>query len=190
MPEFLPSFNRQASGSRRLIILAVFAALSTTAFAQSEDKDVMDKMIQNPSLKTFVNLVAKAGLIEMLKAEGPFTLFVPNDAAFAKLPPSLLTTLKKDKVLLKKFLTYAMVNGRLESKDFKEGPLKSIEGEMFTIGTKKGLVLSKGKFVAIDERTANGIIHVVDTVTLPPSLMKFTPKSAPSNPTAPLIPPR
>lgn len=179
MPEFLPSLNQRASGRFRLATLAILGALSATVLAQADEKDVMDKLILTPGLKTYVNLLAKADMIETLKAEGPITVFAPNDAAFAKLPPSLLSTLKKDKAILKRFLMYTLVSGRLESKDFKEGPLKSMEGGTFTIGIKKGLTLSKAKFVAIDDRTVNGVIHVVDTVTLPPNLVKGSAKISP-----------
>ena len=181
MAENTTTSNRHLRFVIRLIVIGTLASLAMSIPAPGvmrpvpgalDDKDILDRMILNPSLKTFVNLIAKADMIEMVKGEGPFTMFAPNDDAFSKVPRKLITTLQKDKPLLKKFLTYQMFAGRLESKDFKEGPLKSIEGESFNLSLKKGLKLNEAKFVSIDDRAANGVVHIIDTVVFPPSIGK------------------
>lgn len=171
MSDFFPSLNLHASSRRRLGILGLITALAIAVPARLEDKDVMDKLILNPSLKTFVNLVAKAGLIETLKEDGPYTVFAPNDDAFAKVPAHVLNGLKKDPELLKKVLTYYMVESRIESRDLKAGTLDSILGEKAKVtGVKDGLRINGAKLISVDDKADNGIIHIVDTVFFPPSL--------------------
>ncbi len=187
--EFTSSMNLKALSARNLIIFIGITVGATKAHAQISDKDVLDKLILNPNLKTFVNLITKGDMIETLKAGGPFTIFAPSDAAFAKLPPALLATLKKDKVILKKFLTYQMVAGLLDSKSFKEGAVKTIEGETTMISLKKQLTLNTGKFISFDDKAANGTIHVVDIVSFPPSLAKLVKANTPPTPPSKIPPP-
>ena len=166
--------TRMNLNSSRALSCALFASFALAVPARLDDKDLLDKMVLNPNLKTFVNLLARAEMMELIKADGPYTVFAPSNAAFAKLPAAQFATLTKDKAILKKFLTYQMVEGRLLSKDLKDGNVKSIEGGNLAILTKPVLRLNKGKIVAIDDLTSNGVIYVVDTVSIPPSLMPKT----------------
>lgn len=187
--EFTPSMNLRTLSVRKLIILIGITAGAVNAHGQISDKDVLDKLILNPNLKTFVNLIAKGDMIETLKAGGPFTIFAPSDAAFAKLPPPVLAALKKDKTILKKFLNFQMVASLIDSKSFKEGPLKTIAGESTFLSLKKQPTLNTGKFISVDDKAANGIIHVVDIVSFPPSLAKlFKPAPTPGTVPPPSLP--
>lgn len=151
--------------------------LSTVGLVQREDKDIMDKLILDPNLKTFINLIVKAGLVETLKAEGPLTVFAPNDTAFAKMPSATLERLKKNKLLLRKALSYHIFNGKVLSKDFKDGSLKMQSGDLVLVKVKLGLPLTiNGRSILTpDIETSNGVIHVISTIMTPPSKKAKTP---------------
>lgn len=172
MPEFLPSSHQHIFGRRRLAMLAGFIGLVATCPAKLDDKDILDRLVLIPTAKTFTNLVAKAGLIETLKSEGTYTLFVPTDESMARLTPESLQNLKRDRVLAKKFVTYHLVNLRLASTAFKEGDLKTVEGENVVVKLKGGLKLNNSKITVPDSLCSNGLVHVVDAPLIPPSLTK------------------
>jgi uncharacterized surface protein with fasciclin (FAS1) repeats len=133
--------------------------------------DIVDTAVAAGSFKTLVSLVKSAGLVDVLKGDGPFTVFAPTDAAFAKVPKATLEKLGKDKELLKKVLTYHVVAGNVMAKDVvKLNSAKTVEGNKVNIMVKKGSVfLNKTtKVVKTDIKTSNGTIHVIDSVLLPP----------------------
>ncbi len=139
---------------------------------RADDKDLVDRLILDPSLKTFTKLIAKAGLIEMLKGDGPYTIFAPNDAAFAKMSPAALEALMKDKALLRRTLNFHVVSGTVLAKDFKEGPLKTMAGDALTIKLKSGLTVGGVKVVLADVVARNGVIQVVGSVFMVPPTKK------------------
>ncbi len=157
--------------------LFVACWFSTVGLVQREDKDIMDKLILDPSLKTFTSLIVKAGLVETLKAEGPLTVFAPNDAAFAKMPSATLEGLKKNKSLLRKTLTYCILGGKVMTKVIKDGTLKMQSTDLLTVSVKVGLptTVNGQKIVTPDIETSNGIIHIVGSVLSPPAKPKKTP---------------
>ena len=132
-----------------------------------DDKDLIDRLVLDPTLKTFTKLIAKAGMIEMLKGDGPYTIFAPNDAAFAKVPPLALQALTKDKALLRRTLNFHIVSGKIVAKDFKEGPLKTLAGDPLMVKLKGSLTINGAKIVTPDTLASNGTIHIVSTVLLP-----------------------
>jgi uncharacterized surface protein with fasciclin (FAS1) repeats len=143
--------------------------LSLTVSARLDDKDLIDRLVLDPSLKTFTKLVTKAGLIELLKADAPLTVFAPNDAAFAKLPPGALDALMKDKFLLRKTIGLHILTGKLLVKDFKEGSTKTLSGDLLPFKFKGGLTIGGAKIMVSDIPASNGTIHVVNMVLMPPS---------------------
>ncbi|MCU0718292.1 MAG: fasciclin domain-containing protein [Pirellula sp.] len=125
------------------------------------------------SFKTLLAAVKAAGLAETLSGEGPFTVFAPTDAAFAKIPEATLKDLLKpeNKDKLVAILTYHVVPGRV----FSEGALeaksaKTVQGSSVKITVKDGAAyVENAKIVTTDINAGNGVIHVIDTVIMPPS---------------------
>lgn len=112
--------------------------------------------------------VEAAGLVDTLKGPGPFTVFAPTDAAFAKIPKAKLDALLKDKAALAKVLTYHVVSGKVMAADVKSGMVKTVEGASLTIKAKGGKVMVDKAHVTKTDITAdNGVIHVIDTVLMP-----------------------
>ena len=104
-----------------------------------------------------------AGLVDTLKGPGPFTVFAPTDAAFAKIPKADLDALLKDRAKLTAVLTYHVVPGKVMAKDVKAGKVKTMQGGELTLGT----TVDNAKVTATDIGADNGVIHVIDSVVLP-----------------------
>jgi uncharacterized surface protein with fasciclin (FAS1) repeats len=128
--------------------------------------------VANGSFKTLAAALKAAGLVETLKGAGPFTVFAPTDAAFAKLPAGTVETLLKpeNKDRLRRVLTYHVVPGRVAAADVtKMNSAKAVSGDNLTIAVKNGKVMiNSANVVTPDVAASNGIIHVIDTVILPP----------------------
>ena len=155
----------------RTSILSLSAILMVAAIpARINDKDIVDTAVAAGSFKTLVKLVKDAGLVEVLKSEGPFTVLAPTDAAFAKVPKAVLKKLAGDKNLLKSVLTYHVISGKVLSTDLKEGSVKTVQGENVKINLHSGAFFNKSNVVKADIMTSNGVIHVIDSVLLPPTV--------------------
>ncbi len=146
--------------------LAAVSLLSSTALAG----DLVDVASGNEDFETLVAAVAAAGLVDTLKGDGPFTVFAPTDAAFAKLPAGtveeLLKPENKDKLIA--ILTYHVVAGKVMAADVKSGKVTTVQGSEVKVKVKKGVVTVDGAtVVATDVLAGNGVIHVIDTVILP-----------------------
>jgi uncharacterized surface protein with fasciclin (FAS1) repeats len=144
--------------------------------AMTADKDIVDNAAQAKSVSTLVSLVKQAGLVETLKGTGPFTVFAPTNAAFAKLPKAAVAALTEPANIakLKGVLTYHVIPGRLVAADLKDGQdLTTVNGEKLHITVKDGKVMvSNGKDAPATVQIAdviskNGVTHVIDTVVLP-----------------------
>lgn len=155
-------------------IIVSLTVLSMAAFvpAKLEEKDIVDTAVAAGSFKTLVKLVSDAGLVETLKGEGPFTVLAPTDAAFAKVPKKVLAALGKDKALLTKVLTYHVIAGKVMSTDLKAGNVKTVQGEEVKVSLKGGAKFNGAKVAKADIVTSNGVIHVIDSVILPPTVAK------------------
>jgi uncharacterized surface protein with fasciclin (FAS1) repeats len=150
------------------------AALSVSvAGAQSDhrSKDVVDTAVAAGSFNTLAKALQAADLVNTLKGTGPFTVFAPTDAAFAKLPPSTLQDLLKpeNKATLQRILTYHVVSGRVTSAEVvKLTSAKAVSGDTIRISTNGGTVrVDDAKVVKADIAASNGVIHVIDSVILP-----------------------
>ena len=134
-------------------------------------KDIVDTAVAAGSFKTLAAALQAAGLVDTLKGKGPFTVFAPTDAAFAKLPAGTVENLLKpeNKAKLQAILTYHVVAGSVGSSDVvKLKSAKTVNGQSVSISTANGGVSIDGaKVVQADIATSNGVIHVIDSVILP-----------------------
>ncbi len=142
---------------------AVLFCLMSTANA----KDIVDTAIAAGNFNTLVTALKAAGLVETLKGTGPFTVFAPTDAAFAKIPKAQLDALLADKAKLTAVLTYHVVPGKVMSKDVKAGMVKTVQGSSLTVATMGGVKVDNANVIAVDIVADNGVIHIIDTVILP-----------------------
>jgi uncharacterized surface protein with fasciclin (FAS1) repeats len=146
--------------------LFVVAALSAAALA-AQAKDIVDTAVSAGTFKTLATALTAAGLVDTLKGPGPFTVFAPTDAAFAKVPKADLDALLKDKAKLTAVLTYHVVPGKVMAKDVKAGKVKTVQGSEITVATMGGVTVDGAKVTATDIVADNGVIHVIDTVIMP-----------------------
>lgn len=145
-------------------------AFVTTAFLSGGAlaKDIVDTAVAAGQFNTLATALKVAGLVDTLKGPGPFTVFAPTDAAFAKIPKADLDALLKDKAKLTAVLTYHVVPGRVMAKDVKPGSVKTVQGSALTVKTEGGKVMVDNATVTQTDITAsNGVIHVIDRVVLP-----------------------
>lgn len=134
-------------------------------------KDIVGIAAGSPDFSTLVAAVKAAGLVETLQGDGPFTVFAPTNAAFAKIPAATLEDLLKpeNKVKLQSILTYHVVPGKVMAKDVAGmSSAKTVEGGKITISAKGGTVkIDNATVTATDIVALNGVIHVIDTVIMP-----------------------
>lgn len=129
--------------------------------------DIVDIAIETEGFSTLVAAVKAANLVETLKTPGPFTVFAPNDAAFAKLPPGTVQTLVQNPPQLARILTYHVVAGKLTKKDLaKVDSVISVEGATIPIDCSDSFEVKNASVIAADIEADNGIIHVIDNVIL------------------------
>jgi transforming growth factor-beta-induced protein len=159
---------------KRTIAAAVIAsATASGALAQ----DIVDTAVSAGSFNTLVAAVKAAGLVDTLKSKGPFTVFAPTDAAFAKLPKATLESLLKpeNKKTLTSILTYHVVAGdypaaRILKPKASTYGIKSVEGSSIIVSKSSGVKVSGATVSKTDIKTSNGTIHVIDSVILPPKV--------------------
>ncbi len=147
----------------RFIAGAALAASATFAFAA----DIVDTAASAGQFNTLVKAVKAADLVDTLKGPGPFTVFAPTDAAFAKLPAGTLEALLQDEKKLAKILTYHVLPGKVMAADVKSGSFKTVQGQLLKITTKGGVKVENANVTKTDIVTSNGVIHVIDNVVLP-----------------------
>lgn len=159
--------------------LAVATALSFTigaaAHAGSHEgksgkpsMDIVELAVHAGSFNTLAQALEAAGLVGTLKGEGPFTVFAPTDAAFAKIPEADLNALLADKEKLTAVLTYHVVPGRVTAEQVaKMSSAKTVQGQSLTIDTSDGVRVDAAKVVQTDLFASNGVVHVIDSVVLP-----------------------
>jgi uncharacterized surface protein with fasciclin (FAS1) repeats len=133
-------------------------------------KTIIDVAVADGRFTTLVKAVQAAGLVETLSGAGPFTVFAPTDEAFAKLPPGTIDALLADPAKLKDILLYHVVAGKNMAADVQANPSATTAfGEPVAIAVTDGVVMVGGAAViAADIEASNGVIHVIDTVLIPP----------------------
>jgi uncharacterized surface protein with fasciclin (FAS1) repeats len=137
----------------------------------TQSMTLVDIITSHPSFSMLAKAIQSTGLTSTLKGEGPFTLFAPNDLAFAKLSPNALADLMKpenrDKLIA--ILNYHIIPGRFATADLKSGPTKTVNGKSLTIKTnaKGDVTVNNAKIIKKDLAGSNGEIQVIDTVLIP-----------------------
>ena len=150
-----------------LFTLLPLAFTSVSAKAQ----DIVDTAIAAGQFETLVAAVQAAGLVEVLKGDGPFTVFAPTDEAFAALPAGTVDNLLKpeNKDQLAAVLTYHVVPGKIMSADIagKTAEVTTVQGSDLSVNATDGVMVDNATVVAADIEADNGVIHVIDQVVLP-----------------------
>lgn len=173
---------------KKVIALAMVAVISLSACG-SDSSDAVDTTVAEATseavagdivavasgtegFSTLVAAVTAAGLVETLQGAGPFTVFAPNDAAFAALPAGLLDKLllPENLAVLTSILTYHVVSGKIMSTEVTAGDAPSVEGSTIALGTTDGVQVNDATVVAADVEASNGVIHVIDKVLVPPTV--------------------
>ncbi|WP_165220219.1 fasciclin domain-containing protein [Aquisphaera insulae] len=155
-------------------LLGMIFVLSSAAPVFAAEKDIVDTAV-DARFKTLVAAVKAAGLVDTLKGSGPFTVFAPTDEAFAKLPSGTVEELLKpeNKDKLKAILAYHVVAGKVLAADVVKldgKDVKTVQGSPVAIKVDGGHVsVGCAKVTKTDIETSNGVIHVIDTVLLPPA---------------------
>jgi uncharacterized surface protein with fasciclin (FAS1) repeats len=148
-----------------------FALLVTTHTKENTMQDIVDTAVAAGTFKTLVAAVTAAGLGATLKGAGPFTVFAPNDAAFAKLPAGTVEDLVKpeNKAKLTAILTLHVMAGKVMAADVAGKKLSpaSVNGEALHVDGNTGVTVNGAKVVSADIACTNGVIHVIDGVLLP-----------------------
>jgi uncharacterized surface protein with fasciclin (FAS1) repeats len=159
---------------RAPIVLAAVALIAltavTTAGATTKPREnIVQTATAAGQFKTLTSLLKTAGLARTLQGKGPYTVFAPTDAAFAKVPKSTLKALAKDKAKLRAVLLYHVVKGRVTAaKVVKLHSAKTLNGQKVRITVRAGRVRVGGaRVTATDIGASNGVIHVLDRVLIP-----------------------
>lgn len=161
-------------GSILLVAMVLFASSFTTKNenVHEVEADIVDLAVATDFLSTLVAAVKAGDLVDVLKSDGPFTVFAPTNEAFAKLPAGTVENLLKpeNKDQLVAVLTYHVVAGKVMSGDLTNGmKAKTVQGSEITVTLKDGKVMINNATVtAADIEADNGVVHVIDTVILPP----------------------
>ena len=147
------------------------AAAPAAAAAAPAAKDIVATAVGAGQFNTLVAAVKAAGLVEALQGKGPFTVFAPTDEAFAKLPAGTVDALLKDPKALSNILLYHVVPGAVKAAAVKDGlTAKTLQGSPVTFKVMDGKPMIDGaNIVATDVMASNGVIHVIDSVILPPA---------------------
>ena len=158
---------------KSFVCLLSLASFGTGTLSAGEKKDIVETAVAAGSFKTLAAALGAAGLVDTLKGAGPFTVFAPTDEAFAKLPAGTVESLLKpeNKAKLVDILTYHVVAGDVPAEAaMKLTKATAINKKSLAFEVKDGaLYINKSKVTTADVKAANGVIHIVDAVLLPPS---------------------
>lgn len=150
---------------------AIASAQANTTKDKKPMKNIVQVAVEAGSFNTLVAAVKAAGLVETLSGPGPFTVFAPTDAAFAKLPAGTIDALLADKEKLTSILTYHVVSGKVMAADIIKSngaTPKTVNGLPLDIAVRGGKVYVNGvNVVTADVQASNGVIHIIDAVLLP-----------------------
>jgi uncharacterized surface protein with fasciclin (FAS1) repeats len=147
-------------------------AMSKPAKKPVIGKTIVDIAGKSKLFTTLVTALKAADLAETLAGEGPYTVFAPTNAAFAKLPKATLAKLlqPENKEQLQQLLNYHVVAGAVTSKMLKAGQIDTIQGGKITVKIKgKKVMINNATVLLADVKASNGIIHAIDTVIMPPT---------------------
>ena len=170
----LLSINKFSVLSLGLVLMLVFSfSFIDVSYADGHVgmKDIVDTAIEADDFNTLVTAIQEAGLVEALKADGPFTVFAPTDQAFSELPEGTLDNLLENTDQLANVLLYHVVAGKVMAEDVlgMDGMMvETLLGETIEISIRDGMVyINDAQVITTDIETSNGVIHVIDTVLVP-----------------------
>lgn len=156
-----------------LLVLGFTASVSAIADGHGKKSDIVDTAVAAGQFETLAAALGAADLVDTLKGDGPFTVFAPTDAAFAKLPEGTVESLLKpeNRDQLVAILTYHVVAGEAKAADVvKLGEATTVNGQSVSIEVNdSGVRVDNANVIATDIAASNGVIHVIDTVILPSS---------------------
>ena len=160
---------------RLMVIVAVVAALAipaSAATAAGGGKNIVETAAGSKQFSTLVTLVKKAGLVGTLSGKGPYTVFAPTNAAFAKVPKKTLNELLENKSMLRKVLLYHVLPGKVPaSKVVTLESAKTAEGASVQFSVRgKSAFVNESKIIKTDIRCSNGIVHAINAVLIPPGV--------------------
>ena len=163
-------FTRRFVMVGSVLMTAVFG-FSPTAVAGGHSKDIVDTAIGAGTFNTLVAAVQAAGLVDVLRGEGPFTVFAPTDDAFAALPEGTVENLllPENRDQLVAVLTYHVIPGKVMSGDVvgQELMVATVQGSELSVNATDGVMVDGATVVQADIEASNGVIHVIDSVVLP-----------------------
>ena len=178
--------SRRTPLMKKVLALALVASISLVACGSDSSTEVVDTPVMEEvaandivavassteGFSTLVAALSAAGLVETLQGEGPFTVFAPNDEAFAALPAGLLEKLllPENIAVLTSILTYHVVAGKVMSTDVTTGDAATVEGSTLALDTMSGVMVNDATVIAADVEASNGVIHVIDKVLVPPTV--------------------
>jgi len=157
------------------VATAAALALAPTAVSATEksNQDIVDTAVANGNFNTLAAALTAADLVSTLKGTGPFTVFAPTDAAFAKLPAGTVENLLKpvNKAQLQAVLTYHVVPGKVPASAVagKVTDAATVNGATINVNGTNGVKVNNATVTTADVMASNGVIHVIDTVLLPPA---------------------
>lgn len=157
-----------------LVALTILPALASAQNKPKEKKtmkNIVEVAVEAGNFKTLVTALKAADLVGTLEGPGPFTVFAPSDAAFAKLPAGTVEGLLGDKAKLASILTFHVISGKVMAADVIKSngaePM-TLNGETLDIVVRDGKVYVDGaQVVTADIVASNGVIHVIDKVLIP-----------------------
>ena len=156
---------------RRTLLAAIAVVPLAFSTVAAKAADIVDTAVSAGSFETLVAAVQAAGLVDTLKADGPFTVFAPTDEAFAALPAGTVENLLKpeNKDQLVAVLTYHVIPGKVMSGDIagKKAQVQTVEGSELAVDATNGVMVDNAMVVMADIEVSNGVIHVIDSVVLP-----------------------
>ena len=168
-----PSFFASTFASqRRTVMAAALVSLATMlggCASMSAPKTIADTIAATPSLSTLNSLVTVAGLTDTLKGPGPFTVFAPSNDAFKDVPAKTMDDLAKNPDKLKDVLTFHVLPGKAMAADVKNSKAKTVNGAEVELSKAGDIVtVENAAVIQADIVATNGVIHIIDTVMIPP----------------------
>lgn len=159
-----------SSDSEATATATATATAEETSAAETSSEDIVAVVAGDAELTTLATALEAGGLIETLEGDGPFTVFAPNNDAFGALPEGVLDKLIQpaNVAALQQILTYHVVAGNVPSSDVTDGDVATVEGQSVTLSTSDGVKVNDAKVTKADLTASNGVVHVIDTVLLPP----------------------
>ena len=146
--------------------------VETTVMEEVAANDIVAVASSTEGFSTLVAALTAASLVETLQGEGPFTVFAPNDEAFAALPAGLLEKLllPENIAVLTSILTYHVVAGKVMSTDVTAGDAPTVEGSTLSLALMDGVQVNDATVIGADVEASNGVIHVINKVLVPPTV--------------------